>query len=102
MARRIRRSRADIQRWTQMVSCLRLMNIAFTNVRIYPANHPEVAGTLVKLHKLVYPLVEELEDIGFGFMDEMLYLEGAMSLEETAANQIVVDRFTRCRVNTSP
>lgn len=81
-----------------MVSCLRLMNIAFTNVKIYPANHPEVAGTLVKLHKLINPLVEELEDIGFGFMDEMLYLEGAMSLEETAANQIVVDRFTRCRV----
>ena len=98
MARRIRRSRADIQRWTQMVSCLRLMNIAFTNVRIYPANHPEVSGTLVKLHKLVDPLVQELEDIGFGFMDEMLYLEGAMSLEETAANQVVVERFTRCRV----
>lgn len=98
MARRIRRSRADIQRWTQMVSCLRLMNIAFTNVRIYPANHPEVAGTLVKLHKLVNPLVEELEDIGFGFMDELLYLEGAMSLEETAGNQMLVDRFTRCRV----
>lgn len=81
-----------------MVSCLRLMNVAFTNVRIYPPSHPEVTSTLIKLHKLINPLVEELEDIGFGFMDELLYLEGAMSLEETAANQILVDRFTRCRV----
>jgi len=81
-----------------MVSCLRLMNIAFTNVRIYPPSHPEVMSTLVKLHNIVHPLVEELEDIGFGFMDEMLYLEGAMSLEETAGNQMLVDRFTKCRV----
>ncbi len=98
MARRLRKSRADNQRWTQMVACLRLMNLAFTNVRIYPPSHPEVTGTLVKLHKLVNPLVEELEDIGFGFMDELLYLEGAMSLEETAGNQMLVDRFTKCRV----
>jgi len=53
---------------------------------------------LSKLHEIVGPLVEELEDIGFGFMDEMLYLEGAMSLEETASNQMLVDRFTKCRV----
>ncbi|MBI4351476.1 MAG: hypothetical protein HY550_08560 [Elusimicrobia bacterium] len=98
MARRIRKSRADIQRWTQLVSCLRLMNIAFTNVRIYPPNHPEVTSTLINLHKIVNPLVEELEDIGFGFMDELLYVEGAVSLEETAGNQMLVDRFTRCRV----
>lgn len=98
MARRLRKSRADVQRWTQMVSCLRLMNIAFTNVRIYPPSHPEVTSTLVKLHKIVNPLVEELEDIGFGFMDELLYLEGAVSLEETAGNQMLVDRFTKCRV----
>ncbi|MDO8804127.1 MAG: hypothetical protein Q7R35_06835 [Elusimicrobiota bacterium] len=98
MARRIRRSRADIKRWTQMVSCLRLMNIAFTNVRLYPLNHPEVVSALLKLHQVVNPLVEELEDIGFGFMDELLYLEGAMSLEETATNQMLVDRFTKCRV----
>lgn len=98
MARRIRRSRANIQRWTQMVKCLRLMNVAFTNVRLYPPNHPEVSGTLLKLHGAVNPLVEELEDIGFGFMDELLYLEGAMSLEETASNQMLVDRFTKCRV----
>lgn len=81
-----------------MVSGLRLMNLAFTNVRLYPPNHPEVVGALVKLHKIIDPLVEELEDIGFGFMDEVLYLEGAMSLEETANNQMLVDRFTRCRV----
>jgi hypothetical protein len=31
-------------------------------------------------------------------MDEMLYVEGAMSIEETANNQMLVDRFTRCRV----
>ena len=98
MARRIRRSRADIQRWTQMVSCLRLMNVAFTSVRIYPSSHPEVVGALAKLHQVLNPLVEELEDVGFGFMDEMLYLEGAMSLEETANNQVLVDLFTKCRV----
>lgn len=81
-----------------MVSCLRLMNLAFNKVSIYPPSHPEVVDALAKLHAVVNPLVIEMEDIGFGFMDEMLYLEGAMSLEETANNQTLVDRFTKCRV----
>lgn len=81
-----------------MVSCLRQMNITFTSARLYPPTHPEVVDAITKLHGFVTPLVEEMEDIGFGFMDELLYLEGAMSLEETANNLMVVDRFTRCRV----
>lgn len=98
MARRIRKSIADKERWNQMVSIVKLMNFAFNAVRIYPANHPEVVGVVAKMHQTMKPLLEELEDIGFGFMEQMLYLEGTMSIEETAANEMLVDRFNRCRV----
>ncbi|MBI5244742.1 MAG: HD domain-containing protein [Elusimicrobia bacterium] len=98
MARRVRKSRAGLERWNQLVSCLRLMNFAFNNVRLYPPTHTEVVGVVGKLHETLTPLLEEMEDIGFGFMDEMLYLEGAMTIEETASNQMLVDRFARCRV----
>jgi len=98
MARRVRKSRADIQRWNQMISSLRLMNLAFTNVRLYPATHPEVKNAVTQLHQIINPIVEEQEDVGYGFMDSMIYLEGAMSLEETANNQMLVDRFSKCRV----
>ncbi len=81
-----------------MIQALRLMNFAFTNVRTYPANHPEVTGIVTKLHETIKPICEEQEDIGFGFMDALLYIEGAMSLEETANNQQLVDRFQKARV----
>jgi HD-GYP domain-containing protein (c-di-GMP phosphodiesterase class II) len=74
------------------------MNFAFNNVRLYPPTHTEVVGVVGKLHETLLPLLEEMEDIGFGFMDEMLYLEGSMTIEETANNQMLVDRFSRCRV----
>lgn len=81
-----------------MIQALRLMNFAFTNVRTYPANHPEVTSVVAKLHELLVPICEEQEDVGFGFMDALLYIEGAMSLEETANNQMLVDRFSKARV----
>ncbi|MBI3553068.1 MAG: HD domain-containing protein [Elusimicrobia bacterium] len=98
MARRARKSRADNQRWEHMVQALRLMNFTFNNVKLYPPTHTEVAGSIGKLHELLTPILEEQEDVGFGFMDELLYIEGSMSLEETAQNQMLVDRFNRCRV----
>ncbi|MBI5202683.1 MAG: hypothetical protein HY925_13915 [Elusimicrobia bacterium] len=98
MARRARKSRAGLQRWQQMIQALRLMNFAFTNVRTYPATHPEVVGIVNKLHETIKPICEEQEDVGFGFMDALLYIEGAMSLEETANNQQLVDRFSKARV----
>lgn len=81
-----------------MIQALRLMNFAFTNVRTYPANHPEVTGIVTKLLETITPICEEQEDVGFGFMDALLYIEGAMSLEETANNQQLVDRFQKARV----
>lgn len=98
MARRVRRSRADNRRWDQMVAILRLMNFAFNNVRLYPPAHSEVVGVLDKLIEGLKSIFEEQEDLGYGFMDELLYIEGAMSIEETASNQMLVDRFSRCRV----
>ena len=98
MARRVRRSRADNQRWNQMTAALRLMNFAFNNIRLYPPTHSEVVGVLTKLLETLTPILEEQEDLGFGFMDELLYIEGAMSIEETANNQMLVDRFSKCRV----
>ena len=98
MARRARRSRADNTRWNQMIAALRLMNFAFNNIKIYPPTHTEVVTVVTKLHETLQPIIEEQEDIGFGFMDELLYIEGSMSIEETASNQMLVDRFTKCRV----
>lgn len=98
MARRVRKSIADQERWNQMINSLRLMNFSFNNVRLYPPAHPEVTGPVTKLHQTLRPILDEMEDVGFGFMDQMLYLEGAMSIEETASNQMLVDRFSRCRV----
>lgn len=98
MGRRVRRSRADNARWEQMVATLRLMNFAFNNIRLYPPTHSEVVTVLDKLTETLKPILEEQEDVGFGFMEELLYIEGSMSLEETASNQMLVDRFTRCRV----
>ncbi|MBI5210615.1 MAG: HD domain-containing protein [Elusimicrobia bacterium] len=98
MARKIRKSRADNIRWNQMIEALRLMNFGLNSIRLYPPNHSEVAGTLKRLAESFGPIFEEQEDIGFGFMDELLYIEGSMSIEETVANQMLVDRFSRCRV----
>ncbi|MBI2361809.1 MAG: hypothetical protein HYV15_00275 [Elusimicrobia bacterium] len=98
MARRARKSRAGLERWKHFVECLRLMNFAFNNVRLYPPTHAEVTSVLVRLHEGVSGLLTEADDIGFGFMDEMLYIEGAMSIEETAQNEMLVERFQHCRV----
>lgn len=98
MARKARQSRAGLQRWKQFVECLRLMNFAFTNVRLYPSTHTSVTDTIVALHKGLSGLLEEADDVGYGFMDGMLYIEGAMSLEETSQNEMLVERFQRCRV----
>ncbi len=98
MARRVRKSRADNKRWDNMVSALRTMNFAFNNVRLYPPTHAEVTSVVDKLHETLTPILEEQEDMGFGFMDQLLYIEGAVSLEETASNQMLVDRFSKCRV----
>ena len=98
MARRARKSRAGLERWKSFVECLRLMNFVFNNVRLYPPTHAEVSSVLNRLFEGVTALLSEADDIGFGFMDEMLYIEGSMSLEETAQNQMLVERFQRCRV----
>lgn len=98
MARRARKSRADLERWKHFVECLRLMNFAFNNVRLYPPTHAEVTAVVTRLHEGLSSLLEEQDDVGYGFMDEMLYVEGAMSLEETAQNQMLVERFSGCRV----
>ena len=98
MARRVRKSRAQNERWNQMIQALRAMNFAFNNVRLYPPSHSEVVAVLNKLIEILTPILEEQEDVGFGFMDELLYIEGSMSIEETAANQMLVDRFSKCRV----
>ncbi|PCI40226.1 MAG: hypothetical protein COB53_01720 [Elusimicrobia bacterium] len=98
MARRVRKSRAGLERWNQFVQILRDMNFAFTNIRIYPPTHTEVNSVITRLHEAVGPLTEELEDIGFGFMDDMLYVEGAMSIEQTKKNEMLVERFSKCRV----
>jgi hypothetical protein len=98
MARKARKSRAGLERWKQFVECLRLMNFAFTNVRLYPPTHASVNETLASLHAGLAKLLEEQDDVGYGFMDEMLYIEGAMSLEETQKNEMLVERFQRCRV----
>ncbi|MBI3298092.1 MAG: HD domain-containing protein [Elusimicrobia bacterium] len=98
MARKARKSRAGLERWKNFVECLRLMNFAFTNVRLYPPAHASVTETLTALQAGLASLLEEQEDVGYGFMDEMLYVEGAMSLEETQKNEMLVERFARCRV----
>jgi HD-GYP domain-containing protein (c-di-GMP phosphodiesterase class II) len=98
MAKRARQSRAGLERWKQFVECLRLMNFAFTNVRLYPPTHASVGETIAALHAGLAKLLEEQDDVGYGFMDEMLYVEGAMSLEETQKNEMLVERFQRCRV----
>jgi len=77
---------------------LRLMNFSFNNVRLYPPTHQKVNEVITELHEILRPVFEEQEDVGFGFMDEMLYIEGAMSIEETKSNEMLVDRFTKCRV----
>ncbi|OIO07570.1 MAG: hypothetical protein AUJ52_10045 [Elusimicrobia bacterium CG1_02_63_36] len=98
MARRVRKSRAGLERWNQFVQILRDMNFAFNNVRIYPPTHTEVNQVISRLHAALVPLTEELEDVGFGFMDDMLYIEGAMSIDETKKNEMLVERFSKCRV----
>lgn len=98
MARRARQSRAGLERWKQFVECLRLMNFAFNNVRLYPPTHAEVTAVLNRLLEGLSKLLEEQDDVGYGFMEEMLYIEGAMSIEETAQNAMLVERFSRCRV----
>ncbi|MBI4676408.1 MAG: HD domain-containing protein [Elusimicrobia bacterium] len=98
MARKIRKSRAENIRWNQMIEALRIMNFGFNNIRLYPPNHSEVVGALKRLIETLGPILEEAEDVGFGFMDELLYIEGSMSIEETVNNQMLVDRFARCRV----
>ena len=98
MARKARKSRAGLQRWKHFVECLRLMNFAFNNVRLYPATHTSVTEVVAGLHKGLSSLLEEADDVGYGFMEGMLYIEGSMSLEETAQNEMLVERFQRCRV----
>ncbi len=98
MARRVRKSRADNERWNQMIEALRLLNFAFNSIKLYPPTHGEVISVIKRFHETLLPILEEQGDIGFGFMDELLYIEGAMSIEETANNQVLVDRFNRCRV----
>ncbi|MBI5238950.1 MAG: HD domain-containing protein [Elusimicrobia bacterium] len=98
MARHKRRTRADEARLVRLVEALRFMNFAFNNVRLYPPTHAEVVGVMARLQETLAGVFEEAEDVGYGFMDELLYIEGAMSVEETAANQMLVDRFSRCRV----
>lgn len=98
MARRARKSRAGLRRWKQLVGCLRSMNMCFNNVRLYPPTHQEVRASIDNLHKGLAPVFEDQDDVGFGFMEQMLYIEGTMSIEETQANEMLVERFTQCRV----
>ena len=96
MARRVRRSRADNQRWNQMTAALRLMNFAFNNIRLYPPTHSEVVGVLTKLLETLTPILEEQEDLGFGFMDELLYRGRCVERRQ----QPDAGRPFQCRVNT--
>ncbi|MBI5882964.1 MAG: HD domain-containing protein [Elusimicrobia bacterium] len=98
MARKIRKSRSENIRWNQMIEALRLMNFGLNNIRLYPPGHSEVVGTVKRLVETLGPILEEQEDVGFGFMEELLYIEGSVSIEETVSNQMLVDRFARCRV----
>ena len=98
MGRRVRKSRAGLKSWKQLVACVKLMNFAFSNVRIYPPTHSEVKDVVARLHKEFAGVFDELQDVGFGYMDEVLYIEGAMSIEETANNEVLVDIFKKCRL----
>ncbi len=98
MARRVRKSRAGLERWNQFCQILHDMNFAFTNIALYPPTHTEVNAVITRLHDTLVPLTNELEDVGFGFMDDMLYIEGAMSIEETRKNEMLVQRFAKCRM----
>ncbi len=98
MGRRVRKSRSGLKSWKRLVGCVKLMNFAFNNVRIYPPTHSEVKDVVAKLHREFAVVFEELQDVGFGYMDEVLYIEGAMSIEETQNNEALVDRFMKCRL----
>ena len=74
------------------------MNFAFTNIALYPPTHTEVNSVITRLHETLVPLTDELEDVGFGFMDDMLYIEGSMSIEETRKNEMLVLRFAKCHM----
>ena len=74
MAKRIRRSRAESERWKQLTLILRDMNFAFNNVRIYPPTHTEVNSVLNRLVDALTPLFEEIEDVGFGFIGRVVAL----------------------------
>jgi HD-GYP domain-containing protein (c-di-GMP phosphodiesterase class II) len=98
MARRIRKSRAHLKHWNELVSTVKLMNFAYNNVSIYPATHSEVKDVVARFHAQMRPIFEEQEDLGFGYMDEVLYIEGAMSIEETQNNDMLIERIKACRL----
>jgi len=98
MGRRIRKSRAHLKHWNELVSTVKLMNFAYTNISIYPATHSEVRDVVTRFHAQMRPIFEEQEDLGIGFMDGVLYIEGAMSIEETRSNEMLIDRIKLCRL----
>jgi HD-GYP domain-containing protein (c-di-GMP phosphodiesterase class II) len=98
MPKRVRKSRAGLKHWKKLVTALKLMNFVATNVKIYPPTHSEVRSVVAKLRETLQPVFADSDDIGYGFMDELLYIEGAMSIEETQNNEDLVEVFTKCRI----
>lgn len=98
MGRRIRKSRAALKKWKDMIQSVKLLNLGFTNIGIYPAAHPEVRDVVRRLHEVLASIFEEHEDMGYGYLDEILYVEGAPSLEETQANETLVECWQKLRL----
>ena len=98
MSRPIRRTRAASLRWNELLEVVRLMNYCFNNVRIYPATHRSVIEAIEKLDRALGPLLDELDEVGIGFLHEMLYVEGVVSIEETKRNEALVELFNTCQL----
>ncbi len=98
MARHIRRRRLSQDRWNQVVASLQSMNFAFTKVRLYPPTHSEVTGELTHLLQLLALIFTEQSDLSLAFMDELLYIENSVAIDETADNQMLVNRISQCRI----
>jgi len=92
------RSRKDERRYGLLAEALRQMNSALNSLRLYPAAHAEVKAALQRLREVLARSFQEAEEVGFGFIDGYLYIDGVMSVEETALNQNLLRCFSLCRI----
>jgi len=79
-------------------SCLRSMNRAFGDLRRDPEKPSELEAIVRGLHDELVLLHDETEDVGFGYLNGKLYLEGSPAFVETVENQLLVERLESCRV----